>query len=206
MHRAAATMLALRNGRFTPARQFLVDTVAVAERPLTAAEIATSTGLPTSSVYRNLAMLVEAGVLASIPGFDRQERFEIGPSLTSEHRHHLVCVRCGMVVDYTAPAPLEALVARLTPRLAEARGFELQGHTLDLLGVCQGCTSSGVHHVAGPAGRQQVPGLFEIGARQTRLRAAGLGRLAQLGPHRAFEVCPHGGVAVGRECDVRDHP
>ncbi|MBW3669162.1 MAG: transcriptional repressor [Actinobacteria bacterium] len=135
----AAARLRDADQRYTTSRRQIVGILAEAGRPLTIAEVqAASGGLPQSSAYRNLAVLEQAGVVRRVLATDEFARFELAEDLT-EHHHHLVCTRCGSVLDFTMSSALEEALER-TARTVRARtGFTVQAHRLDLTGVCADC-------------------------------------------------------------------
>ncbi len=69
---------------------------------------------------------------------DEFARYELAEDLT-EHHHHLLCVRCGAVIDVTPSRSLERAVTKALGALAEAEGFEIHSHRLDGLGTCATC-------------------------------------------------------------------
>lgn len=139
VHAVVAGRLADVDQRYTGARRSLVDVLAGAGRPLSIPEIvATSADLRQSSVYRNLAVLEQAGAVRRVQANDEHGRFELAEDLT-EHHHHLVCTGCGTVTDFTAPARLERTVLRAIEEVAAGTGFHPQSHRLDLLGLCAAC-------------------------------------------------------------------
>lgn len=138
IERAVRRRLDERQVRFTPRRQRLVEVLATATRPVTIAEIsAEAPDLAVSSTYRNLVVLEGAGVVHRIVTGDDFARFELAEDLTGHH-HHLVCTACGAVEDLHASPELEAAVAAAAGR-ARRRGFDIEGHRLDLLGRCPAC-------------------------------------------------------------------
>ena len=67
VHDAVGVRLARVDQRYTRMRRLLVDTLAMAARPLTIPEIvATTARLPQSSAYRNITTLIEVGVVLSL--------------------------------------------------------------------------------------------------------------------------------------------
>lgn len=141
LHVTAEARLRDSEQRYTPNRQRIVDILAGAARPLTIAEVQAEGGdLPQSSVYRNIAVLEQAGVVRRVMAADEFARFELAEELT-EHHHHLVCVSCGDVADFTMPPALERAVDRATATAAQAAGFEVHSHRLDLVGRCRRCRS-----------------------------------------------------------------
>jgi Fe2+ or Zn2+ uptake regulation protein len=125
--------------RLTPKRATIVDVLARATRPLTIPEIlAAGTELAQSSVYRNLVVLEEAGVVHRIVTSDEFARFELDEELTGHH-HHLICTRCGTVEDVPAEAGLEDLLAETVSTIDSLTGFRTSAHRIDLVGLCSNC-------------------------------------------------------------------
>ena len=139
LHETANGRLRNVRQRYTRGRRSLVDVLASAGRPLSIPEILdTDRSIPQSSVYRNLTVLEQAGVVRKVQGGDDFSRFELAEDLT-RHHHHLVCVSCGSVDDYTVPAQFERRMAVTLDQVAAATGFQAQFHRLDLIGVCARC-------------------------------------------------------------------
>lgn len=143
VHEVVAEKLHAHAQRLTPTRRDIVDVLAGAGGPLTIPEIlAARDGLAQSSVYRNLAVLEEAGVVHRMMTADDFARYELAEELTGHH-HHLVCSRCGRVEDLAASPALERSVAAAAEEAARRSGFRAQHHRLDLLGVCARCDAAG---------------------------------------------------------------
>jgi len=135
----AAARLARNGQRLTEGRRIIVDTLAVADRPLTIPDIlGASKVLAQSSAYRNLAVLETAGVVVKVVSTDEWVRYELSEDLTGHH-HHLICGNCGAVVDIVVPAEIESGLDRELGRVAEAKGYQLHHHRLDLIGACPAC-------------------------------------------------------------------
>jgi Fe2+ or Zn2+ uptake regulation protein len=139
LHHATAVRLQVDGQRYTSGRRRLVEALASAGRPLTAAEVLDAARLAQSSAYRNLAVLEQCGVVLRLAGSDEFARYELAEDLTDHHHHHLICTICGTVVDVEAPAELERAVERLVAAAAEREGFATDHHRLDLIGRCATC-------------------------------------------------------------------
>ena len=125
--------------RLTANRAALVDTFTDAPRPLTIPEIlARRRELAQSSVYRNLVVLEEAGIVHRVVGADDFARWELAEDLAGHH-HHLICASCGRVEDVPASAGLERSVAAAAAAITRTTGFRTQRHRVDLVGVCKKC-------------------------------------------------------------------
>jgi Fur family ferric uptake transcriptional regulator len=136
---AVGSALTRHGVRYTASRQALVAALRDARQPLTIPQLvdAAST-LPQSSVYRNLAIFAEAGVVHRMPGTDDFARYELAEGLMGHH-HHLVCSSCGTVEDIVLPDAVERELERVLRSVATQRGFSLTSHRLDVLGECTKC-------------------------------------------------------------------
>jgi Fe2+ or Zn2+ uptake regulation protein len=90
-------------------------------------------------VYRNLAVLEQAGAVHRVLTGEEYARYELAEELT-EHHHHLVCRSCGMVEDVTVAPALERSMARTAAELARRAGFSGPSHRLDIVGTCRRCS------------------------------------------------------------------
>jgi Fe2+ or Zn2+ uptake regulation protein len=122
-------------------RRRLVDILSRADHPVTIPDILRlHPDLSQSSVYRNLAVLEQVGVIAKVVTHDEWARFELAEDLAGHH-HHLICEHCGTVRDVQIPDAVESALDQSLGSLAAMNGFELRHHRLDLLGVCADCRS-----------------------------------------------------------------
>jgi Fur family ferric uptake transcriptional regulator len=140
LHAAAAARLESMAQRYTTARRALIDVLVDAGAPITIAAIAErDRSLTTSSTYRNLAVMEEAGIVRRLVTSAEHASFELAEDLT-EHHHHMICSSCGSVRDVTLPDALERELDRALARLAKRNDFAVREHRLDLVGVCGSCT------------------------------------------------------------------
>jgi len=125
--------------RLTPNREAIVDVLVASSRPLTIPEVLEAGhGLAQSSVYRNLVVLEQAGVVHRIVTSDEFARFELAEDLVGHH-HHLICSSCGTVEDVPPNARLEQSLRHAVDQVARATGFRTQTHRVDLVGLCRRC-------------------------------------------------------------------
>ena len=87
-------------------------------------------GISRTTVYRVLETLVELGLASRISHPGGGARFE----LRRGRHHHLHCIRCGCVKDFTSPA-LETVEL---PRLA-TYGFQVEDWSMHVTGLCADC-------------------------------------------------------------------
>ena len=131
---ALRTTLHERGLRMTPQRQLVLDAVrelghATPEQICTRVQRA-APAVNITTVYRTLDLMERIGLV-------RHTHLGHGAPSYSEHEHqhvHLVCHRCGAVVE-TEPELLEQLAGRLR----DASGFELDVTHVALSGRCEEC-------------------------------------------------------------------
>ncbi len=140
LHDAVTLRLERAGQRRTPARTAVCAVLAGAGRPLTIPEILDlDPDLAQSSVYRNLVVLEQAGIVHRIVTNAEFARFELTEDLTGHHHHHLICTRCGAVEDAPAVDAVEQAVHRAIAEVEQAAGFKTTGHRIDLVGLCRVC-------------------------------------------------------------------
>ena len=133
------TLLRRAEQRYTKGRRALVATLRSVGQPVTIPQILdASEGLAQSSVYRNLVVLEEAGVVTRIVTNDDFARYELAEQLT-HHHHHLICSSCGDVTDFSLGENAEAGLDAALHEIAEQAGFTVEAHRLDLVGTCSNC-------------------------------------------------------------------
>ena len=139
LHRSVATRLAEHDQQYTANRRAIVDALASAGGPITLPDLlAADDSLAQSSAYRSLSVLIEVGAVRRLVHVGDHALFELDEHLT-EHHHHLICERCGAVIDVTLPEPLERAIDQSFVAVAAASGFAPTHHTVDLYGVCAKC-------------------------------------------------------------------
>jgi len=131
----------LRNQGFraTPQRMAMLKVFEGTEGHLTPLELYQRLrldGTPVSmvTVYRNLAVLVKAGMICEVELGDGARHYT--RRSPGNHHHHLVCLQCGAVASFNRCA-----VRALEKKLMAETGFVVQQHRLELYGLCPGCHS-----------------------------------------------------------------
>ncbi len=139
LHTTIAERLRGVGQRYTTQRRSLVELLAESRNPLSIPDVLVlDRELAQSSVYRNLAVLAQAGAVHRVVTTDDFARYELAEDLT-HHHHHLICSACGGVEDFTASAQVERTVARAITEVSSATGFTPEHHRLDLIGICSAC-------------------------------------------------------------------
>ncbi len=115
-----------------------MEALGSADGPRSVSELVAGLAVPQSSVYRTLAVLAAAGVVATHHGPDGVARFELAEWI-SGHHHHLVCTECGAVRDLVlTPEEEEHLGAVVAGAAGRAR-VSVEGHTLEIVHRCEEC-------------------------------------------------------------------
>jgi Fur family ferric uptake transcriptional regulator len=96
----------------------------------------------TATVYRTLEVLVESGLVRAHDFGEGFKRYE--PMPQQAHHEHLICVRCGRVVEF-ANDRLE----RMLPIIADEYAFQHQRHRVEVYGLCQECRRRDLGPLAG---------------------------------------------------------
>lgn len=126
--------------RYTRGRRRIIDALREHQGPMTIPQILDTDGrLAQSSVYRNLVILEEVGVVTRIVTSDDFARYELAEDITDHHHHHLICTTCGGVVDFSLQPKVEAELERALRHAAKRSSFAVDGHRLDLVGTCADC-------------------------------------------------------------------
>ena len=85
----------------------------------------------TATLYRTLQLLVEMGLVRERDFGEGLSRYE--PAEGGAH-DHLICERCGRVVEF--PADRMERMLRVT---ADEQRFQYRGHRVDVHGICHEC-------------------------------------------------------------------
>lgn len=132
--------------RLTRQRRELLEVLRQSPGMLTAEELhrrvaESQPAVSLSTIYRNLDILTEAGLVCKVELGDGFARYEL--RRTEGHHHHLVCVRCGRSESIHCP------VSGIEETFG-ARRFQVTGHRFVVYGYCPECRD--------PAGEEPAPG------------------------------------------------
>lgn len=83
-----------------------------------------------ATVYNNLKVFIEAGLVTELTYGDDSSRFDANMDL----HYHAQCEKCGKMVDFQYP-PLTAV----EEVAAAETGFVIRGHRLEVHGLCKEC-------------------------------------------------------------------
>ena len=123
--------------KLTKPRKALLEVLESSPLPITAAEVHArlrkGRHVPDLvTVYRNLAMLQELGLVNPVGLHEGQMRYEV--RYGREHHHHIQCRGCGLIVDLLL-CPLK----KLTDLVERQTKFSVEGHALEFFGWCPQC-------------------------------------------------------------------
>ena len=136
----AASQLSAINQRYTKNRRQLIEILLKTSKPITINQILISDSkLAQSSVYRNLAVLEEAGLVVKIITNDDHAHYELAEHIL-DHHHHIICSPCGEILDFHLSEKIEKALESSLKEIADDFGFSIDRHRLDLLGTCGECT------------------------------------------------------------------
>lgn len=134
--------IARKGLRRTGQRDIIVQSVFSRDEHFTAEELydrvrRTTNGISRATVYRTLALLVEANLLREIDLGENQKTYD--PNFLEKPSHnHLVCIDCGRVVEFE-DAHVEVLNDCVTRRL----GFRPVRQTIKIEASCESLRTQG---------------------------------------------------------------
>jgi Fur family ferric uptake transcriptional regulator len=80
------------------------------------------------------------GFLKKFDFGDGQSRYELASGNKKDHHHHLICTKCGKVIDYNDFMNEEIeLVKKVEQALSEKYDFEINDHNIQFYGLCNKC-------------------------------------------------------------------
>lgn len=85
-----------------------------------------------ATVHRTLKLFAECGIAEPRHFGDGQTRYETRAG--EEHHDHLICTRCGAIVEFENPQ-----IEALQEAVAGQHGFRIERHRLELYGRCRVC-------------------------------------------------------------------
>ncbi len=122
--------------RSTRQREAIVDALDRAGRPVTAQSLHArlsrrGRGPGLATVYRTLQALEAAGYVRTFPAGEGEISYKL---CDPGHHHHLICERCGLVVEIPS-----CEIEGWANGAARRRGFSVSSHQADIFGLCPAC-------------------------------------------------------------------
>lgn len=130
------TALHATQHRVTGQRRVLLDIIRAQGEHLDAEELYRLASqhyprLSRSTVYRTMSLLRDLGLIDEVHLGEDHHHYELKARV---HHHHLICLGCGQVLEFSNP-PAEELAAAVAREL----GFEIREIQIDLTGYCANC-------------------------------------------------------------------
>jgi Fur family ferric uptake transcriptional regulator len=134
-HRALASYLEEHSLKNTRQREAILDVFLRATGHVTSDELFQRVreehpNIGYTTVYRTMKLLCDAGLATEHHFDDGITRFEIA----HEHHDHLVCTRCGKIVEFEC-----RMIEETQNQIAARYGFRLLRHRHELYGHCPDC-------------------------------------------------------------------
>ncbi len=126
-----------RGLKMTGARETVLDAFLGLERHVSAEELLEEArridpSIGQATVFRTIKLLAEAGLAREACPDEGARRYE--HAFGHEHHDHLVCERCGAIVEFRDEA-----IERAQGAIYRRHGFAPSGHRLELRGLCPSC-------------------------------------------------------------------
>ena len=128
-------LLKEKNLKVTKNRKIILESLQKEENPISAEELfdklKRENEIDLSTIYRNLNILEEKGVLLKTTNLDGINYYQIN---NSNHKHFLTCNNCHkkFVIEDCPVHELEEKIERET-------GFIINGHNFEFTGLCPDC-------------------------------------------------------------------
>ncbi len=87
-----------------------------------------------SSTYRNFTKLESSGLIRAIPSNSEFQHYESTLETHHHHHHHITCRKC-KAIQCLNDCSVEEQLAKMANKV----GFSVEGHTLELYGLCADC-------------------------------------------------------------------
>jgi Fur family ferric uptake transcriptional regulator len=105
-----------------------------------AALIKFNPGIGLTTIYRTLDLLYRTGLINKVVLGDGQARYEFRSENGKSHHHHLICTRCGRIIDYSEFEEEELeLIKKTEKHLSKKFDFKIRDHNIEFLGLCNKC-------------------------------------------------------------------
>lgn len=87
-----------------------------------------------ATVYRTLQLLEKLNIIYRVNFDDGYNRYELNYDSESHHHHHLICLKCGKVIEVKLD-----LLETLEDEIEKEHGFKIIDHNVKFFGYCSDC-------------------------------------------------------------------
>ncbi len=124
--------------KFTIQREVILETLYNSDEHLTPESLhhliqkkfpELKTGIAT--VYRTLALLEDSAMVTSLSFGAQGKKYELG---AKNHHDHMICTECGDIIEF-----VDEQIEDRQHKIAEALGFRMSDHSMQIYGVCKNC-------------------------------------------------------------------
>ena len=128
-------LLKEKNLKVTKNRKIILKSLQKEENPISAEELfdklKRENEIDLSTIYRNLNILEEKGVLLKTTNLDGINYYQIN---NSNHKHFLTCNNCHkkFVIE-------DCPIHELEEKIEKETGFIINGHNFEFTGICPDC-------------------------------------------------------------------
>ena len=114
--------------KLTKPREKILGILRKSSKPLSLKEIHTKiSDVDFASVFRNMKLFNEIGLVAAISMGDGKTRYEL---ITAKHYHHIICSNCGKI---------ERLDVCFLNKIEKLTDFKIENHHMEFIGICPDC-------------------------------------------------------------------
>jgi Fur family ferric uptake transcriptional regulator len=124
--------------KVTRTRELILDSIFKLKNPFAADDIqrvSSKRGLDLVTIYRNLPVFEEVGIICRADFSDDKSRYVIADKGHDHHHHHIVCTECREI------QPIDFCVIEGQEQILRKLGFTHVTHRLEFSGICPRCSA-----------------------------------------------------------------
>lgn len=124
--------------KVTPERLAILNVLSKANKPLSVKDLKEKlkgTEVDQATIYRNMESLTKGKVIRLVNFQHDHNHYEI---ISDKHHHHLICEKCGKVVDVS-----KCDTSKIEQQVKKIGDFAIiNSHALEFFGLCKSCAKS----------------------------------------------------------------
>lgn len=132
--------------RMTASREAVLDVLSRVDEHVSADDVyiearKVNPKIGMTSVYRTLELLSKMGLVHKTAFGDGRARYELSSDAGGkEHHHHVVCEKCGKIINYDDFSREESdYFSGIEKQIEEKYGFKIKHHSVQYFGQCREC-------------------------------------------------------------------